>query len=161
MTTSKPQNFIFLSKSLLLDVVNACWKRCSNFAEVPFYTVPEPYLQSFFPMVLVSHPECFVWTMKIKESGVLFLSLGVFEILCWAEDAQTYSRPAKEVRSWLHSESITLLWKGCFKAETVNSLFLRRLQKTHRFLFLKKGGGDGGPSLRPREDCIQHDHDIC
>lgn len=135
MTTSKPQSCVFLSKSLSLNDVNTYWKRCSNFTKMPFYTAPEPYLQGFFPMVLVSDPECFVWIMKIKKSGVLVLPFGVFGILPWTGDAWTYSRPAKEVRSWLHPKSTSLLWKACFTAETVNSLFFRRLWQTLRDFF--------------------------
>lgn len=126
------------------------------------FTLPQSHICSIFPVVLVSDPECFVWTMKIKESGVLVLSLEVFEILAWTEDAWTFSRPAKEVRSWLHSKGTSLLWKDYFKAETMNSLFLRRLWQTHRDCFekKKKGAGGGGPSLGPHENCVQHNHDI-
>lgn len=92
------------------------------------------FFQWFWPLI----PECFAWTVKMKESGVLVLSLGVFEILPWTEDAWTCSRPAKGVRSWLHSKGTILLWKHYFKAETRNSLFLRRLWQTDRDCFGKK-----------------------
>lgn len=137
MTTFKPQNYIFLSKSLSLNYVNTYWKGCSNFTEVPFYTAPEPYLQCFFQWFWSLILNALYGPWKLRKMGFWSCLLEYLRSCLGKKMPWTYSRPAKEVRSWLHSKSPSLLWKDCFKAETINSLFLR-LWKTHRDFFEKK-----------------------